>query len=85
MHCRDNKWYRDRIARTRQAIERYEDAIEALSSGAQTYHLDTGQTRQIVTRAQLSQLKNTLQYLENRLSTLEARVCGATVIGRPGF
>lgn len=82
----DREWIEQRIARTEELIEATEDAIAALAGGAQSYHLDTGQTRQIVTKAQLSQLKNTLDSLENRRSTLRTRLCGGSgVIVKPGF
>lgn len=81
----DRAWLQDRIDRTKSIIATYEDAIEALSTGAQMYQLDTGQTRQMVTRAQLPQLRSVLESLENRLDSLEARLCGGTTYGRPGF
>ena len=49
-----------RHPKTEELIEKYEDAILAISTGAvQTYHLDTGQTRQSVTKMHLSQLQAT--------------------------
>lgn len=78
-------WYLSRIERTQEMIIIYEDAIAAIGGGAQAYTLDTGQTRQQVTKAQMSQMKNTLSMLENRLATLCAKVYGAAVICRPGF
>src|SRR5690606_3062751 len=66
-HCNDIAWIKARIAKTEELIEKYEDAILALSSGAvQTYHLDTGQTRQSVTKMHLSQLQGALAKLESR-------------------
>jgi hypothetical protein len=81
----DSEWIKARIAKTKELIEAYEDAILQLSTGAQSYHLDTGQTRQVVTKAQLSQLRNALNGLENRLATLHARLCGGHVHGVPAF
>jgi hypothetical protein len=81
----DREWLEARIAKTKEMIEATEEAILALESGAQSYHLDTGQTRQIVTKAQLSQLRNALNALDNRLATLQARLCGGHVHGVPGF
>lgn len=81
----DTTWLEDRITKTKALIEAYEDAILALSSGAQTYSLNTGQTQQSVTKAQLGSLDLTLQRLENRLAVLEARREGGGVQGRPGF
>lgn len=81
----ETAWLTARITRTETLIEAHEDAIAALVAGAQTYHIDTGQTRQTVTKAQLSQLKNMLDALENRRATLRARLYGAGIYAKPGF
>lgn len=82
----DSAWLEARIARTKELIVAYEDALIALSSGAiQTYTLDTGQTRQVVTKQQIGSLRITLETLENRLATYDARLNGGSFIGRPGF
>lgn len=75
----------ERIDRTKTMIIAYEDAITALAGGAQSYSLDTGQTRQSVTRAQLAELTSTLEQLENRLASLNARRNGGSIYVRPGF
>lgn len=86
MHCDDTEWIKRRLARTEELIEKYEDAIDALASGAQHYHLDTGQTRQSVTKAQLPSLRTMLETLEERRASLRARLCGGgRVYVRPGF
>lgn len=85
MSCDDSTFIKERIERTKELILVYEEAIAVLSSGAQSYSLDTGQTRQSVTKAQMSQLKNMLEYLENRLTTLQARLGCARVHVKPGF
>lgn len=82
---KDDEWLDERIAKTKELIVKYEDAIDALSSGAQTYSLDTGQTSQSVTKAQLGSLRNMLQELENRLEWLNAKRHGRTVNVTPGF
>ena len=77
-----------KIEKTKTMITSYEDAILALSNGAQLYSLDTGQTKQTVQRSQLSQLKTTLEYLERRLDDLcarQRRATGAGLYVRPGF
>ncbi len=79
------EWIEARITKTKALIEAYEDAILALSTGAQTYSLDTGQTRQSVTRAQLPSMQRTLTALENRLARLDARLGNARYNVRPGF
>ena len=63
-----------------------EDAISGLNKpDVFSYTLDTGQTRQTVTRQSLSALQKTLDALYNRLAILEARCNGAGTIMRPGF
>lgn len=75
--CPDVAWINERIAATKAAIIAYEEAILALSSGAvQSYTLDTGQTKQTVTKQQLASLKNILDSLENRLQYLQNKLCG---------
>ena len=61
------------------------DAFVA-NAGLQEYDFDSGQTRQKVTRADLSQMRLAYQYLENRVVTLRARCtgCGVTSV-RPGW
>jgi hypothetical protein len=78
MACCDDEtaWYQARIDATKALIIAYENALTALASGAQSYSLDTGQTRQTVTKANVTSLKMTLGALENRYETLKARMCG---------
>lgn len=85
MASNDTAWLDARIEATKKLVVAYEDAILALAGGAQQYSLDTGQTRQSVTKANLSSLRDMLNSLENRLATLEARRCGAGVRGVPGW
>lgn len=74
-----------RITRTEELIVEYENALEALACGAQSYRIHTGQTDQVVTKAQLANVELTLQRLYNLLSTLCARRDGAGFYGVPGF
>jgi len=74
-----------RIETTKLTIVAYEDALFALGNGVQSYTLDTGQTRQTVTKLDLSALNKTLDSLYNRCATLEARLTGGAVIVRPGW
>lgn len=86
MGCDDRAWICERIEKTKCAIEAYEDAIVALSSGAQQYTLNTGQSVQMVRQAELSQLRQTLEMLESRLFGLQNRLCGGSrVVVIPGF
>lgn len=74
-------WLEARIAKTRALIEAYEDALLAFTTtNVQSYSLDTGQTRETVTRADSGRLYVTLGELENRLRVLEARLCGNGVV-----
>lgn len=60
-------------------------AVDALTvGGAQSYTLDTGQTRQTVTKFDVVRLNNMIDSLMNRCATLQARLDGSgTMIGRP--
>lgn len=81
------KFLEDRIAATQALITVYEDALTAIgTSGAtQSYTLDTGQSRQVVTRGDISQLNSMLDTLYNRLATLNARVNGAGYVASPDW
>ena len=68
-----------RITATKDQIVAYEDAASALAGGVQSYTLDTGQSRQTVTRADINTIRNTIDGLYNRLATLEARAYGSGV------
>lgn len=74
-------FFRARIDQIQAQIIAYEDALTAFASNGalQSYTIDTGQTTQTVTRANLAQLRNTVTGLYNQLATLEARVCGSGV------
>lgn len=83
----DNTFLQERITATKAQIVAYESAMLAFgTSNIQSYTLDTGQSRQTVTRAELSQLQNTLDGLYNQLVVMEARLTGnGTSIGVPAW
>jgi len=83
--CDDTVWIIDRINATKTLIIKYEAAIDALSSGVQSYQLDTGQTRQLVSKAQLGSLQSTLAGLESRLATYQQRLGCARIYVRPAW
>ncbi len=85
MTSEERAWIEARIARTKTLIVAYEDALEALESGVQQYSLDTGQSRQMVTRQNISSLQSALDRLEARLARLQADLCGRATIVRPTF
>jgi hypothetical protein len=74
----DEEWVQARITATKDLIVAYESAILALSTagGAQSYSLDTGQTRQSVTRADLSSMRIALDGLEARLAYYQNQLSG---------
>jgi hypothetical protein len=76
--CDDSTFLEARITRTEELIVIYEDAIAALGAGAQSYQLSTGQTTQLVTKANLATMRTTLSSLENRRATLRATLLGGT-------
>lgn len=75
----------ERIEKTKELIERYEDAVSnIMANGIQSYVLDTGQSKQVVTKANIEKLQEQIDVLYNRLATLDARVNGTgVVIGGP--
>ena len=80
----DDSWLDSRITATKAQIEALETAITALSSGtADSWTLDTGQTRQVVTKRNMSAITASLNAAYNLLATLEARRNGAALQGRP--
>ncbi len=88
----DGTFLKERITKTKAIIVAYEDAITAISTGGiETYTLDTGQSRQTVTKQNLKDMNESLDGLYNRLSTLCLRqgnqngTGGATNLGRAGW
>lgn len=72
----DSTWLEARITRCKELIVIYEDALAAIAAGAQTYSLDTGQSRQVVTKADVATLRISLHSLENRLVILDQQLNG---------
>lgn len=68
-------------------VAELEEAISSLNSGAiQSYQLDTGQTRTLVTKQQMSPMYLALMRAENRVAKLDVRVNGGSVhYARPEF
>lgn len=83
----NSKFLQDRITATQSQIVAYEAAVDALvSGGAQQYLLDTGQSKQSVTKLDLETLQDNLESLYNRCATLEARLNGSgTITARPAW
>jgi hypothetical protein len=71
----DTTFLSERIAKTKELIVAYDDAILALLSGNhQKYMLNTGQSEQQVTRLDLDSLQKTKDALYSQLNDLEARL-----------
>lgn len=81
----DTTWLTARIEAAQGLVVAYEDAIAALLAGAASYSLDTGQTRQTVTRHNLTSMRDALASAENRLATLKVRLNGGGTHVVPGF
>ena len=76
----------DRITATKLQIVTYEDAALALGAGVQSYIIDTGQSRQSVTKLDLKDLQTTIDSLYNRCAMLEVRLNGSgTITVRPAW
>ena len=74
----DNSFIQTQIDATKAQITAYNAAVLALATGGvQSYTLDTGQTRQTVTKLDLDQLNKVLNSLMNTCATLEARLNGS--------
>ena len=81
-----NTFIQDRLDAVKLQIVNYEVASTALATGVQSYTLDTGQSRQTVTKLDLIAINNTIESLYNRYATLEARLNGSgTVTARPAW
>lgn len=83
--CDDLSYTQQRIVAVKAAIVAYEAAILALANGAQSYQLDTGQSRQLVEKAQLGSLRLTLNDLRVELSTLQQLIGRGRFNVRPGW
>ena len=82
----DTAFIKARIAALEAALVAYEDALLALASGAQDYMIDTGQTRQRVTKLDLKDLNAVVSSLVNQIEVYETRLNGNGIsIGRPAW
>lgn len=81
----DGAFIQARISAVEAQIIAYESAVLALGSGVQSYELDTGQTRQRVTKVDLMRLVGMIDSLLNRRATLRAYLNGGSTRGVPGW
>jgi len=73
----DVAWIQDRIAATKTIIVAYEGAILALAQGAQSYKLNTGQTDQWVSKANLAEMTSTLKTMRTLLAEQQNELAAA--------
>jgi hypothetical protein len=80
-------FWQERLAAAKVRAIAMEEALLGLVAGnIQSYQLDTGQTRQLVTRANLATLRDSLESTYNLISTLSNRLgCGGVTRVVPGF
>ena len=77
----DATFVQDRITATKAAIVAAETAETAIMGGTmQSYSIDTGQTRQVVTKFNITELRKYIDSLYNRCATLQARLTGSGVL-----
>jgi len=83
----DSNYLQQRIDKLKQRIEALEDAYFQIASGAiLSYTLDKGQSRQVVTKASLSEMQRVIDGMMNQLAVMCARLDGSGVqIVRPQF
>jgi hypothetical protein len=78
-------WWAERLAKAKTRVEELEAAISALLDGSvQSYQLDTGQTRTLVTKQQMSPMVLALERALNDVAVLDARCNGASTRVVPG-
>jgi Mg2+ and Co2+ transporter CorA len=75
----------DRINTLRALIIQYETCLGAFARGDSTYSLDTGQSRQTVTRHQLGSVQITLNRLHQQLDAYQQRLCGRVTYMGPSW
>lgn len=82
-----NSTIKSQIERIQARLDLYNDALDALIiGGVQSYTLDTGQSKQTVTKMDIDKLEERREKLINELNMLSARLTGSNVsIGRPSW
>lgn len=77
-------FWEEQAAAAKAQLVLVQSAIATVLTGGTSYSLDTGQTRLMVTRTTLSELRLLEKELLSRILSFEPR-CGASVYVRPGF
>lgn len=77
----DLAYWSGKLTQAKALADAIEAAILALTTGGvQSYELDTGQSKQRVTKLDLDRLNAMYDSALNRVATLEARVHGSGVV-----
>lgn len=82
MGCMD-KFIADQIPAIENLIIQYQNALLAFADGVQTYTIDDGQSKTSVSKAQMGEIKNSLQALYQQLELMYQRAgcdSGASVV-----
>jgi len=75
----------EQLEKAKTQLVALDEAIAALEGGAFSYSLDTGQSRQSVTKQQVGSLYSQQKRLLARIAELEAKCFGQGAVARPGF
>ena len=67
----------EQIAQVTTELTNVRAAITTVMATGQSYSLDTGQTRTTVTRANLHELRELREELQNELAVLQSKKCGS--------
>ena len=83
----DQTFWLDQLTKAKALVDAVDAAIIALTTTSiQSYELDTGQSKQRVTRLDLEQLQVMYDSALNRVATLEARLYGCgNITARPAW
>jgi hypothetical protein len=84
--CDENDIWRERLAAKKALLLACDVAITAVLAGAQSYQLNTGQSQQLVTKANVGSVRLLMKQLETEISTLQLRLNGCASFNmRPGW
>ena len=82
----DTSFLEARITAVKARFVLWEEAITQISTGAvQSFTVDTGQTRQVVTMVNITEARNSMAAEYSLLYSLESRLYGGSVTARPGY
>ena len=74
-------FYKHRINVFKEQLAAYDAAILALLTGTvQSYELDTGQSKQKVTKLDLASLQKAQDFIQNEIVKLERQCAGTAVV-----